>query len=79
MSEPISREQADFVLRLMGYEVIELESHLVKYLDSRYPGVPERPLYFDFSHGPIPWGDFRGHLEYEGVDVAVFLAELESA
>ena len=78
MPEPISRGQADFALGRMEYQIIDEVHGLVKYLDPRYPGNPERPLYFDFIDGSIPWDDFRKHLEYEGVNVAAFLAELEA-
>ncbi len=43
--------------------------------DSDYPA---RPLKLDFSRGDIPWDDFREMLEYEGIDVPRFFAELES-
>ena len=42
------------------------------------PNYPARPMAFNFNWGGIDWDDFRRELEYEGVNVAVFLAELES-
>ena len=77
MPEPISRDQSDFALSRMGYTVIDDESDLVRYRDDQYPGEPERLLHFDFRDGPIPWEDYKAQLEYEGVNVSVFLAELE--
>ena len=61
----------------MGYEIIDHAAGLVRYRDRQYPGIPERLLHFDFSNGPIPWDDYREQLEYEGVNVSVFLSELE--
>ena len=77
MPEPISRAQSDFALGRMGYEVVDHEAGLVRYRDTQYPGIPEHLLHFDFRNGPIPWDDYRRQLEYEGVNVSVFLAELE--
>ena len=76
MSEPIAREQADFALGCMGYEVIAESCGVVAYLDLDYLGDPLRCMLCDFSDGPIPWDDFRHHLEYEGVSIAVFLSHL---
>ena len=59
----------------MGYQIHAEEGGFVLYVDDRYP---EHPLKFDFSSGDIPWVDFQEQLEYEGVSVPVFLAELES-
>ena len=70
MPEPISRGQADFALGRMEYQIIDEVHGLVKYLDPRYPrypGNPERPLYFDFGDGSIPWDDFRKHAELEAM------------
>ena len=61
----------------MGYEIIDSEAGLVRYRDNQYPSTPERLLHFDFSDGPIPWEAYRRELEYEGVNVSVFLSELE--
>ena len=85
MPEPISRDTAVATLPRLGYEKrAEANDFVVFYdvafYDRGYPdrGYPERPLNFDFSRGPIPWDDFRRQLEYEGLNVATFLAELES-
>ena len=77
MPEPISRAQSDFALGRMGYEVVDSEAGLVRYRDRQYPGVREHLLHFDFRDGSIPWDDYRRQLEYEGVNVSVFLSELE--
>ena len=77
MPEPISQAQSDFALGRMGYEIIASDAGLVRYRDNQYPGIPERLLHFDFRNGPIPWDDYREQLEYEGVNVSVFLSELE--
>ena len=61
----------------MGYEVVDSEAGLVRYRDRQYPGAPEHLLHFDFRDGAIPWDDYRRQLEYEGVNVSVFLSELE--
>ena len=79
MSEAITRAQADFVLERMGYEIFADDLGMVAYIDRRYPGDPVHYLQPDFSNGPIPWDDFVRHLESDGANVAVFLAELESA
>ena len=77
MPEPISREQSDFALSRMGYSVAAVKCGIVSYRCDQYPGEPERLMDFDFSYGPIPWDDYRVVLEFEGVNVSVFLAELE--
>ena len=76
MPEPISREQSDFVLGRMGYEVHSVINGLVRYRDTT-PGTSDRLLYFFFRDGIIQWDDYQKALEYEGVNVNVFLAELE--
>ena len=43
-----------------------------------HPNILGPSLKLDFSRGSMPWADFRFILEYEGVDVARFLAEMES-
>lgn len=43
-----------------------------------HPNILGPSIKLDFSRGSIPWADFRYVLEYEGVDVARFLAEMES-
>ena len=76
MPEPISRSEAIATLLRLGYEVLVEEGDFVILFD---PNYPMRPLAFNFSQGEIDWDDVRKLLEYEGVDVARFLAELESA
>ena len=75
MPEPVSRDTAVAALLRLEYEIIAEEGDLVVISDSNYP---VRPLKLDFNQGDIPWDDFREILEYEGVNVASFLAELES-
>lgn len=76
MPEPISREQSDFVLGRMGYEVHSVQNGLVRYRDTT-PGTSDRLLHFFFRDGAMQWDDYRTTLEYEGVNVSVFLSELE--
>ena len=75
MPESISRDQAHHTLLRMGYVVHAEEGGFVLYIDERYP---QHPLKFDFGSGDIPWHDFQEQLEYEGVNVDVFIAEQES-
>lgn len=75
MPDTVSREVADLTLGRLGYEITAEEYGFVLYVDSRYPGDP---LKFDFARGPVPWEDFVKQLEHDGVNVNVFLAELES-
>ena len=75
MPEPVYRDTAVAALLRLEYEITAEEGDLVVLSDSNYP---VRPLKLDFSQGDIPWDDFREILEYEGVNVASFLAELES-
>ena len=75
MPSLIFQEQAIIALRRLGYEIVAAEGDFFNLVDSNYPGPI---LTLDFSLGNIPWGDFREILEYEGVNVSRFLAELES-
>ena len=75
MPEPIPREQAIAAFLRMGYEVTSEGGDMIVFTDRNYPA---RPMAFNFNWGGIDWDDFRRELEYEGVNVAVFLAELES-
>ncbi len=74
MPEPgtISKSQADYVFRQLGYTAIE-HGEIVIYRDDRYENILE----FDFGMGPIPWVDFKRGLETEGINVDAFLAYLE--
>ena len=76
MPRPINRSEAIHTLLRLGYEIVAEEGNFVMLYD---PDYPARQLKLDFGRGAIPWEDFQGQLEYEGVNVAVFLAELESA
>ena len=76
MPEPISRDQAVLTLLRLGYEILAEEGNFIMLAD---PAYPARPLMFDFNRRFIPWEDFRWKLEFEGVDVSRFLAELESS
>lgn len=75
MPSLIFQEQAIIALRRLGYEIVAMEGDFFSLVDSNFPGPI---LTLDFSLGNIPWGDFREILEYEGVNVSRFLAELES-
>ena len=76
MPDALSREAMVFTLQRMGYELVASEGDNVLMVDPEYP---ERPLGLIFSFGTIEWDDLRKQLEYEGVNVQVFLSELESA
>ena len=75
MPEPITRERATAAFLRMGYEVTSEDVDMVVFTDRNYPA---RPMAFNFGWGDIDWDDFRQELEYEGVNVALFLAERES-
>jgi hypothetical protein len=59
----------------MGYELLAEEGGFFVYED---PNYPEHFLEFYFGGGPILWYAFRRQLEYEGVNVDVVVAHLES-
>ena len=75
MPEPISRDTAVAALINLGYRVLDDEDSLLLF---GHTSVPIYLWVLDFSQGAIPWDDFRQRLEYEGIDVARFLAEMES-
>ena len=78
MPEVISRIQADLVLDRMGYSVVREDGDLVAYLDRSYPGDPAHYLLLNFSGNQILWPDLSRALAYDGANISVFLAELES-
>lgn len=78
MPEPVSRSQTDLALARMGYDIIAEEDGLVAYLDRTYPGEPAHPLLLDFSNTLVPWEHLVAQLEYDGANIAVFLAELDA-
>lgn len=67
-----------YALVRMGYELVSDNGVVAVYRDAKYPGYPERRLRFDFSRGAIPRRDLQRQLEYEGVPVEAFFAELDS-
>ncbi len=75
MPEPISRERAITAFLRMGYEITAEEGDMIVFTDRNYPA---RPMAFNFSWGSIKWDDFCRELDYEGVNVDVVVAELES-
>lgn len=78
MPEAVFRLQADFVLDRMGYSLVRETGTLVAYLDRKYPGDPAHYLLLNFSGNQILWPDLSRALEYDGANISVFLAELES-
>lgn len=78
MPEAISRIQADVVLERMGYALIREEGGQAAYLDRQFPGEPARYLMLNFSGDRILWADLSRALQYDGANISVFLAELES-
>ena len=78
MPESISRTQADFALGRMGYSLVRDDGVLTAYLDRNYPGEPAHYLLLNFRNDRILWDDLKRLLEYDGANIAVFLAELES-
>ena len=78
MPEAIFRMQVDFVLGRMGYALVRVDDGLVAYLDRNYPGDPAHYLLLNFSGDRILWEDVRRALEYDGANINVFLADLES-
>ena len=78
MPESISKAQADFALGRMGYSLIREDGTRSAYLDRDYPGDPPHYLQLTFSGNRILWDDLKRGLEYDGANIAVFLAELES-
>ena len=78
MSESVSRMQADFVLGRMGYGLVRAEGGFVAYLDRNYPGDPAHYLLLNFIGDQMLWDDLSRALEYDGANISVFLAELES-
>ena len=78
MSESVSRMQVDAALGRMGYALIGETDDLVVYLDRNYPGDPARCLLLNFSGDRMRWEDIMRELEYDGANINVFLAELES-
>ncbi len=75
MPDPISKDATVATFLRIGYEILAEEGGFIMFSD---PAYPVRPLTIDFSRGEIAWVDFQRQLEYEGIDVARFLAELES-
>lgn len=75
MPDPISQSAVVAVLLRLGYVVHAEVGEIVILID---PEHPASQLNFSFSGSAIEWEDLRKTLEYEGVDVARFLAELES-
>ena len=75
MPEAVTQGETVATFLRLGFDLLVEEGGFVMFSD---PAYPARPVKLDFSRGVIPWEDFRSQLEYEGVNVAVFLAELES-
>lgn len=75
MPEAVAQGETVAAFLRLGFAILAEEGGFIMLSDPTYPA---RPVQFDFSRGAIPWEDFRSQLEYEGVNVALFLAELES-
>ena len=78
MRDPIEKGEVMFVLSRLGYEVIEESDDMVIFRDAGQ-GVAGAPyLAVPFVEDQINWSELMALLEYEGINPALFLAELES-
>ena len=76
MLDEIPETLLDQIMSGMGYERKASKNGLVMYVDSLHPDVA--PSVFDFRQGPLSREDVERHLEYNGVSLDVFYAELDA-
>ena len=78
MRDPIKKGGVMFVLSRLGYEVIEESVVMVTFRDAGGVATGAPYLAVPFAGDQIDWSELMALLEYEGINPALFLAELES-
>ena len=74
MPDPFSKEVVGTVLTRLGYVAVAEQPGQVVYQDSDTGHY----LTIAFNNDHIDWDDLSANLEYEGINLALFLAEYEA-
>ena len=78
MPESVSKADIDYVMARLGYRIIGEQDDIAAYWDEHYPPADGHYLLIVFEDGRINYDNLRRILEYEGVNIAVFNAEMEA-
>ena len=79
MHDTIARDDVTFVVvQRLGYEIFSEGHDMIIYRDLQQDSTSAPYFAVPFVDGQILWTELRDLLEYEGINPAVFLAELEA-